>query len=66
VAAWTWGCQRRGSHVAQRLHAPAPPRSCQEGGRGSQAAEHLHDLCLGRSNDLGAAPNQASTNVANV
>jgi hypothetical protein len=23
VAAWTWGCRRRGSHVAQRLHAPA-------------------------------------------
>jgi hypothetical protein len=49
VAAWTWGHQRRGSHVAQHLHAPVPPRSCQEGGCGSHAAEHLHELCLGRS-----------------
>jgi hypothetical protein len=64
VAAWTW--RRRCSHVAQRVHAPVPPRSCQEGGRGSHAAERLHDLCIGRPNGVGAVPNQAWTNVGNA
>jgi hypothetical protein len=47
VAAWTWGRQ-----TSRQPRSPAPPRSCQ-GGRGSHAAERLHDL-------------SPRTNVANV